>query len=89
MSLLIPIANWQAKLAWKLACWALAPFAGLPLGIIAFAMGLIGWRRVYRRPEDLGIRHAVGGVILGSLAAMFNAAGIAFILLGLRELGIL
>lgn len=89
MSLSIPIANWQAKLAWKLASWGMIPVAGLPLGIAATVLGLAGWRRVQRRPEDLGIRHAVGGVIVGSLETVFNLSGILAIFYGLRQLGIL
>src|SRR5438309_1849892 len=66
LALTRPIANWQAKFAWACACWGLVPVAGLPLGALGVAFGLLGWRRVRVRPEDLGIRHAVGGVIVGA-----------------------
>ena len=73
-SLTRPIANWQAKFAWACATWGLVPVAGLPLGALGVAFGLLGWRRVRRRPEDLGIRHAVGGVIVGGVELAVNAA---------------
>src|SRR5262245_53617748 len=61
MTLTKPIANWQAKLSWKCACWGLIPAAGLILGSSALLFGVLGWRRVRRFPDDLGIRQAVGG----------------------------
>jgi len=88
MSLLAPIANSQAKQAWKFACWALIPFLGLPLGLIAFIYGAIGWRRYLKKPEDLGIRHAIGGMLLGASTCISNLLGILSILLGLRDLGV-
>src|SRR5262249_14006680 len=67
MSLTKPIANWQAKFAWFCAMWGLLPVVGLVLGAIAVTFGAIGWLRVRMRPDDLGIRHAIGSVLLGSI----------------------
>jgi len=88
MSLTVPIANWPAKFAWLAAMWGLFPLVGLPLGLVALVLGLIGWRRVCRRPEDLGLRHARGGIILGSVELFVNISGLACIIKGMMELGL-
>jgi hypothetical protein len=86
LSLTKPIANWQAKVAWACAMWGLIPVVGALLGSAAVFFGLLGWVRVRRRPDDLGIRHAVGSMFLGSLEAVFNVAGILMIVKGVLEL---
>lgn len=87
LTLTKPIANWQAKLGWSCAMWGLIPILGLPLGLLGLILGLWGFRRVRRRPEDLGIRHAVGAMILGAIEMICNLAGLGCILKGLAELG--
>lgn len=86
IALVAPIANWQARYAWASASWGLLPVVGLPLGIAAVVLGLFGWRRVRRRPDDLGVRHAIGGIIVGTLEIITNSAGIACVVQGVREL---
>ena len=81
-----PIANWQAKFAWRCTEWGLIPFAGLPLGLLGLVFGALGYRRVQRKPEDLGIRHAVGALILGPTEVVVNLAGIACIIKGVLSL---
>ena len=86
LTLTKPIANWQAKFGWRCAMWGLIPVAGLPLGLLAVALGALGYRRVRRKPEDLGIRHAVGALILGAIELIVNLAGIACIVKGVLAL---
>lgn len=86
LTLTRPIANWQAKFGWYCAMWGLIPFVGLLLGAVGFTLGALGYRRVRRRPEDLGIRHAVGALILGSIEVGVNVAGIACIVKGVLVL---
>ena len=86
LSVTQPIANWQAKLGWRLTLWGLIPVAGLPLGLLGFTFGALGYRRVRRRPEDLGIRHAVGALILGAIEVLVNVTGIACIIKGVLTL---
>jgi hypothetical protein len=81
-----PIANWQATFAWRCTEWGLIPFVGLPLGLIGIVFGALGYRRFRRRPEDLGIRHAVGALILGPIEVAVNLAGIACIVKGVLQL---
>ena len=81
-----PIANWQAKFAWGCAAWGLIPGAGLPLGLIGMAFGGIGLRRVRRNPEDLGIRHALGGLMLGGIEILVNLVGLGCIVSGVLQI---
>lgn len=86
LTLSVPIANWQARLGWLAAMWGLIPVAGLALGIIAVMLGALGYRRVRRRPDDLGIRHAVGALILGAIEILVNVAGLGCITYGIQQL---
>jgi hypothetical protein len=88
-SLTRPIANWQAKFAWTCASWGLVPAAGLPLGALGVVFGLLGWRRVRSRPEDLGIRHALGGVIVGGIELVVNAVATYCVFRGLHQIGLI
>ena len=86
MSLTKPIANWQAKFGWFCAMWGLVPVLGLALGAIALTFGAMGWLRVRMRPDDLGIRHAIGSVLLGSIELATNIVGIGLIVKGVLQL---
>ena len=86
LTLTKPIANWQAKFGWHCAMWGLVPVVGLLLGMLGVAFGALGYQRVRRKPEDLGIRHAVGALILGAIELVVNVAGIACIVKGVSVL---
>ena len=86
MTLTKKIANWQARLGWNCAMWGLIPLAGLLLGACSLTLGYLGYRRVRRNPDDLGIRHAVGAMIMGPIEMAINFAGIACIVQGIVEL---
>jgi hypothetical protein len=86
MTLTKKIANWQAKFGWKCAMWGLIPVAGLPLGLGSLTFGWLGYRRVRRNPDDLGIRHAVGALLMGPIEIVVNVAGLACIFRGIEQL---
>ena len=86
MTLTKKIANWQAKFGWTCAMWGLIPVAGLPLGLGSTTFGWLGYRRVRRNPDDLGIRHAVGALIMGPIEIVVNVAGLACIFHGVEQL---
>ena len=86
MTLTKPIANWQARFGWICAMWGLVPVAGLVLGAAAFIFGFVGWVRVLRRPDDLGVRHAIGSMFLGSVEIAVNTVGTLLIIKGALQL---
>lgn len=80
-----PVANRQAKLAWICTCLGLTPVAGLFLGMLGMILGWLGLNRVRRRPEDLGIRHAIGALILGGIEILVNLVGLGCIVYGILK----
>lgn len=80
------IANWPAAVGWRCAMFGIIPIVGLPLGIMATTLGLLGYWRVRRKPADLGKRHAIGALIFGPIEIVVNVAGIACIVQGVMEL---
>jgi len=86
MTLTKPIANWQAKFAWACASWGLIPVAGLALGTVAVVFGAAGWARVLRQPDDLGVRHAIGSMLLGSVEIAVNTIGTLLVIKGVLQL---
>lgn len=85
-TVVIPIpANKKALVAYRLSMYGLIPVAGLLLGPVAVAVGLLGWRHYRIFPKDRGIGHAVAAVILGSLEILTNGLGLFFIWIGLNS----
>lgn len=89
LTLTKPIANWQARWAWMCSMWGLIPGLGLPLGVLGLIFGFLGWRRVRRHPEDLGIRHAIGALIMGTIEILVHLVGLGCLAKGLMEIGLL
>jgi hypothetical protein len=78
-----PITNRAALRAWRCAEWGLLPVAGLPLGLAAVSLGVVGLRRFRRDPSVLGARHAFAAVILGAIEVLVNLTGLTLIVVGL------
>ena len=77
---MIPTGNPPALWAYYLGLLSLLPCLAIPIGIIAFMMGLKGLKLVGERPEVRGRTHALVGVILGGLCALLNIIALGFIL---------
>ncbi len=73
---LIPYRNGWALAAYYLGVFALMPCLGVPLGIAAVVLGIVGLRFAKTHPEARGKGHAWAGIVLGglSVAGHFLAA---------------
>jgi hypothetical protein len=78
-----PWRNPAAVYSYVASLFGLVPIAGLVLGPIAIALGVIGRIRLHRQPEVRGGNFAGAGIILGSIDSVLNAVGIAMITHGL------
>jgi hypothetical protein len=68
---LIPYKNPPALAAYYLGIVALIPLLGLPFGVLAVALGILGLRKRARQPEVKGSIHAWIGIVLGTLCTLF------------------
>jgi hypothetical protein len=72
-------APWQNPLAvyaYAVSLAGLAPVLGAVLGPAAILLGVAGLIRRKLRPEVEGTSFAVAGIVLGTLGAAFNVAGL-------------
>jgi hypothetical protein len=81
---LIPYKNPLALTGYYLGVFSAIPCVGIPLGITAFVLGLLGLKRAKAHPESKGKVHAWVGIIVGGLfgfgylvALIVLAAGLA------------
>lgn len=75
---LVPYKNPKALIAYYLAVFSLIPFLGMPLGLAAFVLGILGLRFRRTHPTAGGSVHAWIGIVLGGL---FGFGYLALILL--------
>lgn len=68
----IPYKNPCALIAYYMGIGALIPCLGIPLGALAFILGLIGLFIRYKNPAVKGSLHAWIGVIVGSLSIVIQ-----------------
>lgn len=66
----IPYKNPYALTAYYLAVFSLIPVLGIPLGLIAFVLGIVGIIYRSNHPEAHGFAHALTGIILGGGCAI-------------------
>jgi hypothetical protein len=78
--------NPRALTAYRFAVYGLIPLAGLFLGPIAVALGVLGLRHCRAHPADKGQGHAGAAVLLGVLEVLTNTVGLTFIWIGLASL---
>ena len=81
----VPSSNPRAMAAYRCAVYGLIPLAGLVLGPVAVALGILGWRHYRAHPKDRGQGHAGAAVILGALELLTNSIGLTLIWIGLAS----
>jgi hypothetical protein len=69
LSTLIPYKNTHALLAYYFGVFALIPCFGIPLGVAALILGIMGVKHANLHPEAKGKVHAWVGIILGGLCS--------------------
>ncbi len=62
---LIPYKNAPALIAYYISILSLIPILGIPFGITAFILGIIGLKKRAANPVIKGAAHAWIGIILG------------------------
>ncbi len=62
---LIPYKNAPALIAYYISLLSLIPILGIPFGITAFILGIIGLKKRAANPVIKGAAHAWIGIILG------------------------
>ena len=69
---LIPYKNAKALASYYCGVFSLIPCVGLILGPIAVVLGFLGLAHANKLPESKGKAHAIVGIVLGALAALYN-----------------
>lgn len=67
LNVIIPYKNVRALIAYYLAVFSLIPFLGMPLGLAAFVLGILGLKFRRQHPTTGGAVHAWIGIVLGGL----------------------
>ena len=79
---LIPYRNAQALWAYYLGIFSLIPCLGIPLGISAFILGILGLKYSKTHPQAKGKGHALTGIILGGLCGLANIVLLTLAIIG-------
>ena len=70
VSTLIPYKNAPALTAYYLGLFSIIPLLGIPLGIVAVILGILGLRKLKTEPNAKGKVHAYVGIGCGGLGAL-------------------
>ena len=81
----IPYKNPQALSAYYLGIFSGFPLIGLPLGVAAFVLGVLGLRARKRNPAIKGSVHAAIGIGCGGFFALFWGAVIVMIVIAVNS----
>ena len=84
---IIPYKNAPALIAYYLAVFSLIPCFGLPLGIAAIVLGIMGLKHRKANPEVSGTAHAWIGIVLGALSTLLWSGVILFGTIGSAMMG--
>jgi len=84
LNVIIPYRNVRALMAYYLGVFSAIPILGLPLGVAAFALGILALRFRRKNPAAGGIVHAWIGILAG---VFFTLAYLALLiwLIGLKS----
>jgi len=85
LSAVVPYKNPKALIAYYLGIFSLIPCLGLPLGIAAFILGVLGLKFLKTHPAAHGKVHAWIGIVLGGLCTLANIGGLVAMILGARR----
>jgi hypothetical protein len=66
----VPYKNAPALIGYYLGVFSLIPCLGLPLGIAAIPLGIVGLKKRKQHPEIHGAAHAWVAIILGSITTL-------------------
>ena len=77
---IIPVKNPPALIAYYLGLFSLLPLLGLPLGIAAVVLGIIGLRKLRQTPQAKGIVHAWVGIGCGGACTLLWLVVLGFII---------
>jgi hypothetical protein len=80
---IIPYKNPKALIAYYLGILSGLPLIGLPLGIAAFVLGIMGLRARAKNPVIKGSVHAWIGIGCGGVFALLWGAAVILIIIGL------
>ena len=81
----IPYKNPKALLAYYLGLFSLFPLFGLPIGIAAFILGILGLKERNKNPAIKGSIHAGIGIGCGCLFSLIWGAVLVLIIIGLMS----
>ena len=82
----IPYKNLPALFAYYLGLFSLFPLLGLPIGIAAFVLGILGLRKRRENPAVKGSAHAWIGIGCGGIMAIIWGGAILLgIIVALNE----
>lgn len=81
---LIPYKNWQALVAYYVGIFScLLCFFGLPVGIVAVVLRILGLRARARDPVIKGSVHAWIGIVLGTISTLGSLLFASVIIAGI------
>lgn len=81
----IPYKNPKALIAYYLGIFSGFPIIGIPLGIAAFVLGIMGLRDRKRNPVIKGSIHAGIGIGCGGFFALFWSLILVFAIVGIAS----
>jgi hypothetical protein len=79
----VPYKNGKALAAYYCGVFSLLPIIGMPLGIVAFVLGIMGLRAAKRDPRIRGKAHAWVGIIMGGICGFAWTALVVLSIVGM------